>query len=626
MFLALSELKKHFHNNDPPRPGSIGFINDKIKLLRAYFGEFLYSGIMGRPLYNGIVGSCLRVNTYPDKGLLWYFAGENFTIVSFIDLELKESSFGVKKLITSFNSKNIAYKLGAITLPEFDFILPIKNSVYKTELKIAAGKFQNSDKSFQETKNLLALLHQVSPKLLIYCYVSKDYLVDSIEHRNQWLFYLFKVLLIVGFAGYTFSLRNKLGLTIKSKMILLFLFVNGLPILILVSIGYEFFAFKKKAHINSVHQESIQIIKDLDAWYEMEKTEITDLLNKKISSFEEKNGLALWPKKELDKLKSFIKTLAPSEFIIINEKGHTITSAGTNIDLFAKNSLQKLLGGALEYYNSQSQFSRDKGKIIFQGFSCETDFFQGFLNAFSNTTVQSFGSDKRWAYLRLLGDRKNLNSWGILVASWEFELFQRIFLNRKLEKINKSIFPRKLIVMESGSEKIFPARFENESHLIKLLRRTHICKVLKANMVNYQGKPFIATSIMGNSLSKAAIMVLTPESTILNEIEQLKINIIAAVILGGISVFFIIWFFSGNMIAPLNSLEKGIDQISQRNFRYRINHSAANEFGDLINTFNETIAGMGELELAGTVQNGLLPKENWQKGKFCSLWKISFHE
>ncbi|MBI3037426.1 HAMP domain-containing protein, partial [bacterium] len=64
---------------------------------------------------------------------------------------------------------------------------------------------------------------------------------------------------------------------------------------------------------------------------------------------------------------------------------------------------------------------------------------------------------------------------------------------------------------------------------------------------------------------------------------------------------------SQKILAPLGNLLLGLNAINVRDFRHRIPEGEKDEFGALINTFNEMIEGLDDLEVAKIVQECFFP-------------------
>ena len=96
---------------------------------------------------------------------------------------------------------------------------------------------------------------------------------------------------------------------------------------------------------------------------------------------------------------------------------------------------------------------------------------------------------------------------------------------------------------------------------------------------------------------KAIILLITPESIVLNEIIYLSI---AFYILLGISLLIIIHNtrnIADDIINPINSLMMGIKEVNKENFSYRINSDRTDELGALCSSFDKMIKGLDEKRL-----------------------------
>lgn len=93
-------------------------------------------------------------------------------------------------------------------------------------------------------------------------------------------------------------------------------------------------------------------------------------------------------------------------------------------------------------------------------------------------------------------------------------------------------------------------------------------------------------------------------------ITRMKQNILLAAALALILIASIAFWLSRQLIAPLARLEEGITALSKRNFEVRLPVPAGkDEFSTLFGAFNEMMAESYDMQIAHSVQEGLVPSE-----------------
>ncbi|HMM61292.1 MAG TPA: HAMP domain-containing protein, partial [Candidatus Rifleibacterium sp.] len=83
-----------------------------------------------------------------------------------------------------------------------------------------------------------------------------------------------------------------------------------------------------------------------------------------------------------------------------------------------------------------------------------------------------------------------------------------------------------------------------------------------------------------------------------------------AILLTVIILRHIIMLFATRLLAPVESLARGIERVKNRDYTVRVPPGSDDELGLLVGAFNDTVEGLNELAIGTTVQVSLLPPEN----------------
>ncbi len=587
---------------------------NRITLLRGFFGQFLMEKHLEYPMGQGYLGRCIKVSEDPKKALLWFQAWPGITLICMVGRELLDLQLGPRLMIDRFNRSSSDLKLGFYD-PSLQKIYGTNADITVAEITVAAGAYANSAVEFRQTENFLLLFRQVSPRLVIFSRLAKDAnLIDTDKEVGLRLFGVMKWLLAVGFVISVLSLHStRLFLSVRQKMLLLFLFANGLPLMILLATGYEFFAQKKSALINAVHEQSSHLIKDFDCRYPAGRELMAARLNDFIERHSGGNQSAAWSPSLISEFTELISYFKPSEQYLFNLAGEQVMRQRGFVLPGSDKFIRDFFHGALEFINNRAEYFVPRKRTMLEQISDETSVYHGVLRQLGKIEPQNYGSGLRWTYLNLLGDRKNHNSWGLVLVAWKPQALQRAYINEQLEALNRKIAPRRLMVMESGTENVFPA--SDQKTLRRLMHRTQSRKLLAEDNLLVDGKEFIATSLKGIELSDAVIMAIYPKQIIDDQIETLFERIVLAAIASLLLVLIIVAPFSRRLLVPISGLADGIRAIARRDFKHRIDFVSEDEFGKLIGVFNETIAGMQELAVGTAVQKSLLPPSGCRSGK-----------
>ncbi|GAB4278521.1 MAG: hypothetical protein Kow0029_21840 [Candidatus Rifleibacteriota bacterium] len=613
-FEIVQRLANQIARGIMPVPEADKTVINKIALLRSFFGQFLMEKHLINPLRKDYLGSCLRASESWEKGLLWFHNYRKCSIIVFVDKSLMNKKIGPKLICSDNNRKSESIKLGYLNTQNYEIFGTDFSDADKNEIKIRAGAYLLSAVPFVESDRFLFLFRQVSPELILFSSVNKTaFLFDPLEQTCAAMFLALKWLLIAVFVCYCLFLKfRSFYLSIRQKLLLLFLFANGLPLLIMVSTGYEFFEHKKETLVNTVNTYSARFLKELDNRYPAYVREFADRLNRLVEDAEGFRSREI-SNSSVKKLRELLNDLKPDESYLYSNQGEQILFVGSDM-ISTSRFARDFFGNIINFFNNSDIVNRIDKKTVLEKISDEASVYNGLLNYMGKISLQNFGSGNRWTYLRLLGDMKNYNSWGMLVVAWKPENMMKKFLDEKLKAINDAIAPRKLIFMEKDTEQIFPAEYSFNNRIRRTMKRTKTMKIVYENNLQLNGKVYIATSILGIEIENAVLMVLSPISSVNALIDDLYFQIKVAAIASLLFVLIIVKFYTERFSLPVNLLSTGVEQIRNRNFDYRVVYDSGDEFGTLIKGFNETVEGLRELAVGTAVQESLLPEEKFMTG------------
>lgn len=620
MFGVLQELKRIHLADADADPAKSEFISEKVPLLRGYFGSFLDQTLMLGPLQPESTGRCLFASEEPDKQFLWYYPGTNFSLACFIDKSLLGKDVGPKMIISRFNARNQKAKLGFVKTISYQcFGLPPAKDA-ETEIKLEAAKFESYAVASRESSNFLVHFRQTSPEMLVVSYQSSKDLLPSVTAATAALIGLLRWLILAGFVVYTINLRyRRFALPVQHKIMALFLFANGLPLLMMASTGYEFFNEKKKDLVNATHQESVRILKEFDVRFPEIHARLARQLNVFIDERNRRYNQARWPQAEIDALKQLTAEIAPQEGFLFDDQGDLMFKFPLALNS-AGNMMKDLLLKGLEFFNKSSlKLSNRISKTLLDEVSSEDLLLHDFLWYMGRFVILSAGNTGRMSFIRLLGGNDagtgKFHAWGAYAITWNPIAFMRTFVVEKLSETSAAALPRRLLVFDRHNEGIFSLKPSDNRDIRRLLRQTASKKLVTHENLELDGEKFLFTSIAGNEISDGILATLYPQKLIDEKIDRLKATFLIAGLIMAFVLFRVARFFARRLLIPVEELDKGIARMRQRDFDYRINYKSADEFGVLINTFNRTLEGMKELAVGTAVQESLLPSGRFSSGQ-----------
>lgn len=527
MFGVMQELARLYEIDPATDPGGSELISEKMQLLRGYFGPFLTQKLMLEPFQPEYRGRCLFVSDDPQKRLLWYFHGRQFSLVCFVDASLLDRELGPRLIINRFNRRHGDQKMAFIKAISRDsYGLPPAIADH-AEIMIEAGKFEAYATSARASANYLSHFRQVSPELIVAAYQHSGWLPVPFNEALKAIAGVIKWLGIVSFVIFCFFLRfPEFALSVQQKIMLLFLFANGLPLLMLVSTGYEFFNEKTRDLITATHQESVRVLKEFDVRFPEVGEKLSRRLNSFIDARNQRFGSEKWPEEDIAGLQKIVGEIAPQEAMLYDFTGATVFRSSWAFNPSEK-MVRDMLLKALEFFNrDSSRKGRRIASSVLDEVSSDDLMLNDFLWFIGRFVILNTGDTGRMSFIRMLSGNEPgsdiFSAWGAFGISWDPAAFMRTFVAEKLSETAGAVTPRRLLVFDRSTENIFPVRASHSREIRRLMRQTLSRKLVTHENVEVAGQKYLFTAIAGNEIADGILAALYPQHLIEEQIGRLK--------------------------------------------------------------------------------------------------------
>lgn len=614
MFKVMQKVKKHCLSSNAGQPQNLKLVQDKLTLLRGFFGQFLLPDKFVEFFKMPTKGKAITVSEKLAKRIWWYYSGTNFSMSCFISTAVLNRQVGPKLVVENFNRNKSLIRLGFFTTPEFNHSGLPSAPADIAELKIETHKFEKNAVAFRETNKFLILFRQVSPDLIFLSYCRKKQVLPEAEHSaHQTFAKAVAAIAIAGFVIYAWLLVNPdFYFSVAQKILFLLLFANGLPALVLLSAGYQYFTEKRASLVDERQQKSVKIMRELDARFPGSAIEIARQLNEFINNHIESEDYNELTEAQLTKLEQFVLNFKPGKMFIMGKGGKTLSSYDRSGEKQAGDFFRDFFARSLEFLNNNNVArSVKKGKSTLEAISSEDLIFLGFNSFLDNVSLKNTAQGRRWTYLKQIGDFENFNSKALLAVLWTPEEFMRAFLNKELAAMNSALYPRKVVVVEKESLKCYPQDFKLDSRLKRLVNKAISRKFVLDENVEIGGQTYLLAGIAGNELDRGILLALFPVESVEKEIFSLKLALFAVGLLILLFLAQIIKLFSRRLLRPVEELAAGMDHLRRQNFDFKADATSQDEFGYLLKNFNSTMTDLKELAVGTAVQQDLLPDDSY---------------
>lgn len=178
----------------------------------------------------------------------------------------------------------------------------------------------------------------------------------------------------------------------------------------------------------------------------------------------------------------------------------------------------------------------------------------------------------------------------------------------------------KVINYHIETQRFIPQVQETKSFL-ELINVSSVNKTIESSIINHNNRDYICLCVPGSAIKDGYILGLYPISEIDYQIEETRITIYKVMILLLIISIFTGLLLSQNFIIPVNELNRGLEALRKRETETTIKIENKDELGHLGNAFNQMMAEIKDMLMAGAVQQCLIPTGNQEiEGYDCIIY------
>lgn len=439
---------------------------------------------------------------------------------------------------------------------------------------------------------------------------------------NIVLIILLSIVVIVSFLSYQHIVKDRLSIhSIKTKLIVLFSISAIIPSFLIVILGYDYLWQYKSSELSDMYLQGNLFLRHIDELFTTEKTR--QIINIKKGGKFLKRSLCKSEVKAKPILE-FLKMQTPRPFRLALVGSQT-PFIGSELGIFKNRKLV--------YRFNKDNFQTDKhfttirqvaikigkyflGKINSTPISKKTltelefttealgqktsvNLIQKVFANLGNYFQMGFGVKKFPSFIDSyrLHDPKIVDY--LLFYIWQPYSLQLGYIKRKQMAINRNPYGFRVFAYVNKFELTLPNNYRVNPFLIKYAKSLNEKNGTKPTKFVYNSELNYIFGFKCYHLDKIKLIGFFPEKLIDSKVNKLKKLIIAFAIINFITSLSFSLLVSRIILAPLNVLRNGVEQMKSRNFHFRIPQIGNNEFGDLAKIINETMNDLSEIETAG---------------------------
>ncbi|PKL48245.1 MAG: hypothetical protein CVV42_10215 [Candidatus Riflebacteria bacterium HGW-Riflebacteria-2] len=617
LYEAFRDITSDSTANYPGNPELLPIIERRINILRSYLGAFLVPEFMNLPMLRASLGECIIASSDRDRSNFWFQIGKKIGLFAQISHDAIESAGYLEKLVTGINrSSTSGFKIGIIELTSANVMFTGSELRNSEEVLIELKKFQHFAEPRLETENYLILARMVSQSIMGFSLVEKrGQVINTGLVRGQIMAAAVVLVLLIAAAFYAFFKMTGL-ISIRYKLAILFIYANGLPLIILGFLGYEYLQQTRRLLIDQAHEKTASLLRDFDSRYELIKAEYAGNINRMVDEINRQYKGKPVQIAEQKELLEWINNTRPYDFVLINESGRFQSGyAGANR---SGNFFGNMGRNLLEYINIASysdpelfkdvQISKRDSAKDFLG--TRKIVFHQFLRRVRKINPEQMGAEARQYYWNILGDAEQRRFTNILVVSWLHAILQESYVKKKIEDLNNNAGNIKCFAIVENSGVTYPEKHYPDQEIFNLFRQAFGLQMVRSDNLRIGDNEYAAFATIGRQLNQIAIVGLYPLNSINQQIDTLRARLIVFALLSLGLTLGIGKLLSAQFMQPVKHLEEGVQAIGRQDFRYRLKIASQDEFGHLGSVFNNAIESLEDLEVAKVVQENLFPLED----------------
>lgn len=601
--------------NYPGVPEEIDLVQKRLHLIRSYLGAFFIPERLNLPYLRGILGECIMASANPAKSHFWHQVKDRFALFANIHIEAIDSPVYLKKLVDSLNKNpGMQIKCGIAQLLKDDEVYTGSEFEFKEELLIELGKFFDSSETQVETDNLLLVVKPLNSFILGFCVLPlKNNLLDIKTARTHILLVTIFFMAIVGLIIAYVVFKNEF-FSLRWKLALLFIYANGLPLLILGFLGFEYLQQTRMQLLDKGQKQVSDLLNNMDAKFEIILDEYAKDINEICDDFDRRYIEGSIDRKDLKEFEEKILAYKPLDLALADSSGdfRIFHSPGRKTDTFIKNMAKNLIRYAnRKTYTPMAMFDNSsdmrKGESQSEALmQTDTIVFDEVLRKIRMIDYQQMAAEERLYYWNFLGNIPRREVEFMLMISWRCHELQETFLKKYLEDFNQNKQGIRFYAMVENNGLTYPENKVPDT-IENLFRKTFNLKVFRTDMIEVNDKDFTAYASVGKLMNKIAFVGTYPLDSINGHIRALTFQLVIFAFLSLSLTSGIGLMLARQFIEPVKELEFGVKAIGEQNFRYRIPVRGEDEFGHLSTIFNQAIESLEDLEVAKIVQENLFP-------------------
>ncbi len=624
LFSFFKAVAENCRNNPPGSPERLSIVERRLNLFRSYLGRFLVPSHLRLPFLAGELSRCVLADHHERFPLFWFDVNDRLS--AFCSIQPLEPYSGVKFSVEQLNGSGEIVKTGIIDMHNLDLEQSGLSEEEFRQLLMELGKFENASLPHRRTEDILWSFKLLSHDLRGFCMLRKKDIPTGYPDKVKWqtLAKAFGLLAILSFCVFVAALGQKrLLVSITWRTAFLFIYANGLPLLILATIGAEYVQQKELALIQQVHNDQEKVLLEIDSGYKRHRLSMQRKMKDLLADYTREMQYRSPSAEDHETLKSIAEKNGADEVAIFSSGGETTFNYRRSRQALSKTFIKIFARTALAYANQRTAddaavveselkkgnmgIPRIKSAITIDSASIIKDL----LETLERVEDYTFGTDAKLCFVRLFGNKSKTEFHSAIIFFWIKEEVQQAFAQNLTRHLSKASSKGIYATFAMHNAQISSGKTLDPELLRPYLQKAYNLQSARENNLQIDGERFILTALAGRQLGNLSLASVIRADMIEEQVRQMQIRMILFSLISFLIVSGVILTLTSQFLLPVRQLQEAVRNIGRRDFTYRTRIFSNDEFGDLGAVFNTTIEEMGDLAIGKVVQEALFPGNDY---------------